>query len=92
MVKHDNENCSFSYELEGSENAVLKYKLVSSDKVDFYSTVVPEEGRGQGIARKLVEAGLAWVDASGLKVIASCSYVAGYFEKNPSMKKFLVES
>ncbi len=40
--------------------------------------------RGQGVAKKLLEAFVAWVEKEGLKVVPACSYVARAFDENPA--------
>lgn len=59
----------------GSGEAVLEYKLVGDGQIDFCRTFVPPEGRGSGVAEKLVRAGLAWAEQQSLNVQASCWYV-----------------
>lgn len=49
-------------------------------KVVFTHTFVPEALRGRGAAAVLVRAGLDWAAEQGLRVQASCSYVARYLE------------
>jgi len=44
---------------------------------------VPKEFSGQGIAGKLVKAGLEEAQKTNSKVIPTCSYVKGFFDKNP---------
>ena len=45
--------------------------------------------RGQGVAGQLVEAALRHVTAQKGKVVARCSYVAGYIQKHPEYKDLL---
>lgn len=59
--------------------AVLAYRLLNvRDKpgINFYSTYVPPEMRGKGLAEKLVRCGLTWAKSQGLEIQASCWYVA----------------
>lgn len=49
----------------------------------FTHTRVPDALRGQGLAAHLVEAGLRWADAQGLRVRPVCSYVQAYLERHP---------
>lgn len=44
---------------------------------------VHPELRGQGLAGKIVEAGLAYARRSSLRVIPMCSYAAAYIRRNP---------
>ncbi|PUA27115.1 MAG: GNAT family N-acetyltransferase [Cellvibrio sp. 79] len=80
-VQHLPEQRKFVIQEEGSEEAVLAYRLFNqSDKpaVDFYSTYVPPAFRGKGHAEKLVRCGLTWAKEQGLHIEASCWYVAKF--------------
>lgn len=71
----------------GGEPAVLDYFLLEPEDgneaitVDFTSTYVPAEYRGQGIAEALVRHGLRWANAQGFDVQASCWYVAKFLRR-----------
>ncbi|WP_108127261.1 GNAT family N-acetyltransferase [Saccharospirillum mangrovi] len=57
-----------------NELAYLAYRLDGND-ITFTSTFVPNSGRGQGIARQLVDTGLGWARAQQYAIHATCSYV-----------------
>ena len=84
MVIHDSENQVFRWPIEGGGEGTLHYRESSEKVLDFYSTQVPIQGRGQGIAGKLVEAGFEFAALKEMKVKPSCSYVAAYFERHPN--------
>ena len=44
---------------------------------------VHPELRGQGLAGRIVEAGLDYARQNGLRVIPMCSYAAAYIRRNP---------
>lgn len=50
----------------------------------FHHTLVPDSMRGQGVAARLVETALNYVDEKHGRVVPKCSYVAGYIKKNPN--------
>jgi len=52
-------------------------------------TGVPEAVGGRGIAAELVRVALEWVEAQGLKVQPSCSYVAVYMRRHPETQALL---
>ncbi len=61
--------------------AILLYQVFSNGStpaIDFTSTYVPPEFRGQGLAEKLVRAGLTWAKSQGYELHASCWYVAKF--------------
>ena len=79
-VEHLPEEHKFIIQQEG-DTAVLAYRLFNKDEklaVNFYSTYVPPEFRGKGLAEKLVRAGLKWAKEQGYLVEASCWYVAKF--------------
>ena len=48
------------------------------DVLDFWHTFTPTERRGEGLASRLVEGALAFAQAHGCRVHASCSFVGKY--------------
>ena len=73
QVEHDREGRRFVVAVEGEEAYVLYRE--TDGVVDFVSTFTPPALRGQGIARAVVDAGLAWARAQGKEVRGSCWYV-----------------
>lgn len=76
-IAHDQEkHCFYSAFEEGrSEPAVLEYRLLADNGIDFNRTYVPASLRGQGLAEALVRKGLAWARERGYQIQASCWYV-----------------
>ncbi len=58
-------------------------------RVVFTHTGVPAPLRGQGLAARLVEAGLSWARAEGLQVVPACSYVEQYLRSHPHWQDLL---
>jgi len=79
-VTHDRAAMRFVAEVDGLE-VYTKYRHVDPTTVDFVSTFTPPELRGRGLAREVVDAGLAWARAEGNEVRASCWYVAKVLEQ-----------
>lgn len=79
MVEHQTEQSRFVINL-GSQQAVLQYEEHHGD-IDFTSTFVPDNLRGQGHAEKLVHAGLAWAREQGYNIQASCWYVRLWLDR-----------
>jgi hypothetical protein len=65
----------------GPHLGVADYTL-EDGKIIFTHTYVPTALRGQGIAEKLVRAGLAFAQAENRKVVPQCSYVASFIERH----------
>ena len=66
----------------------LEY-LRDGNRVVFTHTGVPTPLQGQGLAGRLVEAGLGWARAEGLQVVPACSYVAQYLQRHPHWRDLL---
>lgn len=73
MIEHQQQQQRFVLTKDGNE-CLLEYVL-NGNQVDFTHTYVPFALRGQGLAEVIVKEGLAWAQAQGLSVAASCSYV-----------------
>ena len=66
----------------GDDEAVLEYRLLQNDGIDFTRTFVPEALRGQGVAEKLVRTGLGWAREQGYEIQAGCRYVALFLKRS----------
>lgn len=66
----------------GEVQALLTYRR-DGDLIDFTHTNVPPSLGGQGIAGRIVKAGLDYAREAGLRVRPSCSYVRHYIKKHP---------
>ncbi|NCT85219.1 MAG: N-acetyltransferase [Comamonadaceae bacterium] len=76
------------FTLPTTPTSVLDYEL-SGDRVVFTHTVVPSAYRGQGLAARLVEAGLQWAQGQRLKVQPACSYVQSYIQRHPQWQNLV---
>lgn len=79
----------FEYVSQG-EKAIAAY-ILSGDVITFTHTLVPEALQGQGLAKQLVETGLASARARGLKVIPQCPVFAAYMRKHPETHDLLAD-
>lgn len=75
QIQHDAQKREFFAVIDG-EKAYLAYCLLDEHTADYYRTFVPDELRGGGIARALVDTALDFAEQQGWKVIPSCWYVA----------------
>lgn len=72
----------------GPHLGVADYAL-EEGRITFTHTYVPTALRGQGIAEKLVRAGLAFAAAEKLKVVPQCSYVESFIQRHPEFQGLL---
>ena len=70
--------------------ARLDYRM-AEESIIFSHTGTPPALQGQGIAGKLVRAGLAYARENKLKVVPQCTYVAAYIRKHPEYQPLLQE-
>lgn len=60
----------------------LAYRPRDASTVEAYSTQVPGELRGQGIADQLARAFYDWCQEKGLTIVPSCSYIEVWLRRN----------
>lgn len=63
--------------------AVMTYIMTNDTTMLIEHTIVDESLSGQGIGRKLVDAGVQFARAKGFKIIPQCSYANSVFHKVP---------
>jgi predicted GNAT family acetyltransferase len=80
ITTHQPDQYRFVSQVDGDE-AVLEYRLLPDDGIDFTRTYVPEALRGQGIAEKLVRTGVAWAREQGYEMQASCWYAKRFLNR-----------
>ena len=81
-IEHDPSGQRFFAAVAGGV-AQLSYADMDDGTLDLYSTYVPSEARGQGIAAQLVAAAMAHAREAGVRVIPSCWYVADWLRAHP---------
>ncbi len=81
------ENNKFYKVVEGLESH-LEYETHEPATVVFYHTYVPEELRGQGLAKELIKEGLDWAISENMDIIPACSAVRVFIERNPEYKEY----
>lgn len=75
----------FFIEQEGKVVAEMTYSRVNDKLIIVDHTLVDDSLAGQGVARSLLDALVAWVRSNGIKVLATCPYVIAQFSKDPSI-------
>ena len=80
-ITHNEADHTFEVWIDGYRSK-LDYIQDGKNFVITHVGVYPEL-RGQGIAGKIVEAGLQYARQNSLRVIPMCSYAAAYIRRNP---------
>lgn len=88
VVQHEDTGArgAFYVEHDGVRLGEMVYVRSSEGTVNVEHTEVDEALRGQGIARKLLDALVAWARATGTRVQATCSYARAQFRKDASIR------
>lgn len=81
MEFKNNENKIY-LERDGREVAVIEFEKTDNNTYNIYHTFVDDSLRGQGIAAKLVEEAVNYIESMGCQVTATCSYAAHWLDKN----------
>lgn len=79
------------YELTqgGKAAAHILYRMHGPGTIELVHTEVEKEFEGKGLASRIVKFALDDARARNLKVIPSCSYVAGWLAKHPEYENTL---
>jgi len=81
---------AFYIESDGERLATLTFSAGPDGKVVMLDhTEVSESLRGQGAARKLVEAAVDWARKSDIKLVAVCPFARAVFERVPELRDVL---
>jgi hypothetical protein len=80
-IVHDTEKKMFFIEADGYR-AYMKYRKISDTVLEYYTTFVPEELRGRGLAQKVVKTALDFARENNMKVNPACSFVDKFLQKN----------
>ncbi len=80
-VRHNPQKSRFELSVDG--HVALAEYVLRDGVMDFTHTETPPELQGRGIASRLIEGALRLARDQGLKVRASCSFVAVYLERHP---------
>ena len=74
----------------GTRLGELVYARKTPDLVNVEHTEVDPALRGEGMARKLLEASVAWARQTGTRMQASCPYARGQFQRDASIQDVYV--
>jgi predicted GNAT family acetyltransferase len=81
---------AFYIDRDGERLASLTFSAGPDGKLVMLDhTEVSDALRGQGIARKLVEAAVAWARLNGVKLVAVCPFARAVFDKVPELRDVL---
>ena len=85
-IKHEYQTSKGDFYVLDEHNkkiAVMTYIMVNDQTMLIEHTIVDEQLSGQGVGRKLVDAGVAFAREKGIKIIPQCPYANAVFKKTP---------
>lgn len=87
-VRHEQrgEGGIFFIEQDGEQVAEMTYHRGGQALVIIDHTEVAPRLRGQGVARKLLDAAVQWARDNHIRVGATCSYVVAQFARDASIQ------
>lgn len=80
---------AFFIEQNGQRIAELTYGRTSAGVANIDHTEVDASLRGQGVARKLLDAAVRWARETHTQLSATCSYAVAQFARDPSLRGVL---
>ncbi|WP_242342511.1 GNAT family N-acetyltransferase [Anaeromyxobacter terrae] len=91
-VRHEEQGGrgAFYVEQGGRRVAELTYAGEGGGRAVIEHTEVSDVLRGQGVARKLVDAAVTWARASGTRIVPICPYARAVFDRDASLRDVLV--
>jgi predicted GNAT family acetyltransferase len=75
----------FYIESDGARVAELTYQKTGESRIVIDHTEVQVSLRGRGIARRLLDAAVAWARQGNTRIDATCPYVITQFARDPSI-------
>jgi len=88
MITHEETGSrgGFYFDRDGERLASMTYSRTTPTLVIIDHTEVSEVLKGQGMARQLLDALVAWARATGTKLMATCPYALAQFKKDATIR------
>ena len=87
-IQHDALAHRFTLDLNGTQ-AVLDYRELDAQTLDYFRTFVPNALRGGGLASRLTDHALRYAREHGLKIVPTCPFIATYIERHSEFQSLL---
>jgi predicted GNAT family acetyltransferase len=88
-INHDQQYKKFYIDIAG-RSATLKYERFDGI-IDLRVLFVPQNLRGKGIAKKVIEHVVKFAKKNNLKIKTSCSYIANYLIEHPELNEMVLK-
>ena len=90
-IVHNTDKKLFTVDVD-DDTAYLAYRQADEKTLEFFSTYVPDEFRGKGIAGRLARTALDYARDNGYRVQPTCSFVVSFLEKHREYSDILAGS
>ena len=90
-VTHDEEASRYVLTVDGVEAGFCAYREADGVR-DFDHTVIDQDFRGQGLSGPLIKAALDDTRVAGTPIMASCSAIEHFLNKNEEYKDLLADA
>jgi len=84
-IRHEPQAQRFVIDSAGV-TALIQYRRLDDQTLDFNHTYVPPALRGGGLASQLTDHALRYAREHGYKVVPSCPFVAVFIERHPEYR------
>ncbi|MFN3402894.1 MAG: GNAT family N-acetyltransferase [Cytophagaceae bacterium] len=88
-IQHDQLYKKFFVNLAGRE-CILRYERFDGI-LDLRTLFVPQNLRGKGIGKKVIEYSIKFARKNNLKIKTTCSFVKNYFDTHPEVSDLVVQ-
>lgn len=91
QIRHEEADGEGAFYIERDAQRVAEqvYRRTDAGHIVIVHTEVDSSLRGLGVARRLLDALVAWARATNTKVRATCPYASKQFEQDPSIRDVL---
>jgi uncharacterized protein len=77
--------------VDGKPAGHIAWRMHGDDTIDLVHTEVAGEYEGRGLASKIAKFALDDARKRGLKVLPTCSYIAGWIRKHPDYEDLVAQ-
>jgi len=88
QIQHESSETkgTFFIEKDGKRIAEMTYSKAGETRIIIDHTEVSDEGRGQGLGKKLVTAGVEFARQKDLKIMPLCPFAKAIIQKTPEFQ------
>lgn len=89
-IRHEEQEEKFLFNVNGN-GGVLKYHKIEPGLLEYTSTFVDPDIRGNGYGKKLVKYALDYAEENNIKILPACRMVSNYIKLHKEYEKLVAE-